>query len=67
VKELTTVRRAAASVARVTDKLEQARGELRDAILAADAAAATLPMIAAAAGLTKQRVHQIIREETTDA
>lgn len=53
--ELTRVRRAAERAVRV-------RAELRDAILAARAAGATLPEIAGAAGVTKQRVHQIVRE-----
>lgn len=56
MRELTKVRRAA-------EKAERAPAELRAAILAARAAGATLPEIAAAAGVTKQRVHQIVREE----
>ncbi len=58
MRELTKVQRAA-------DKVELARAELRAAILAARSAGATMPEIAAAAGVTKQRVHQIIREAAT--
>jgi hypothetical protein len=53
--ELTRVRQAARRV-------EQARDELRSTILAARAAGATLPQIAGEAGLTKQRVSQIVNE-----
>jgi predicted transcriptional regulator len=56
MRELTNVRRTA-------EKLERTRVELREAILAARSAGATLPEIAAAAGVTKQRVHQIVRED----
>lgn len=42
---------------------KRARSELRGAIIAARQAGLTLSVIGEAARLSKQRVHQIIREE----
>lgn len=58
--ELAKVQKAAAAVKDAGARLERARAELREALVVADGAAWTLPMIADAAGMTKQRVHQIV-------
>jgi hypothetical protein len=55
-RHLTRVRKKAEAVRR-------ARAELHDAILEARQTGLTMTMIGDAAGLTKQRVHQIIRAE----
>ncbi len=60
--ELAKVRKATAVVEDAVARLERARGEQREAILAADAAAFTLPTIAEAAGVTPQRVHQVVAQ-----
>jgi hypothetical protein len=58
--ELAKVQKAAAAVDDAVARLERARGELRAAIASAEAAAWTFPSIADAAGMSKQRVHQIV-------
>jgi DNA-directed RNA polymerase sigma subunit (sigma70/sigma32) len=62
LNELAKARKAAAAVEDAAARLESARGELREAIVAADAAACTLPTIAEAVGVSKQRVHQIVAQ-----
>jgi hypothetical protein len=47
-------------------KARLARAELRDAIREAHAAGESLARIGEAARLSKQRIHQIIREEEAD-
>ena len=51
------------TVVKKAQAMRRARDELRDAILEARAAGLTLPQIGEAAGVSKQRIHQIIREE----
>ena len=58
----------AETVTKKAEAARRARAELREAILEARAAGLTLPQIGEAAQLSKQRIHQIIREEAeTDA
>jgi hypothetical protein len=49
-------------VERAASKVEEARRDLREAILAARASGETFRDIADAAGLSHQRVHQITQE-----
>jgi hypothetical protein len=49
-------------VARAAQKAASARAELRQAILLARASGETLQDIGAAAGLSPQRIQQIVRE-----
>ena len=58
----------AKTVRRKAQAARRARSELRDAILEARGAGLTLPQIGEAAQLSKQRIHQILKEEgSTDA
>jgi DNA-binding phage protein len=54
---------AAERVARLRPQLEDARAELHDAAREAYAHGVSIAAIARVSGLTRQRVHQIVKEE----
>lgn len=64
VKEtpLTRVTRAATAQARAEARAEEARQELYAAIKAAHKSGEAVALIAQVAGITRQRVHQIVKE-----
>lgn len=60
---LNRVAQAAVAISRLEPRLEDARRELYEAIREAHAEGASLTVIAKVAGLTRQRVHQIVQAE----